>query len=213
MKFSKTSGIVAFVIIVAAISFYFSLSKTVSFSPEDSKYHFECTNNACTQVEGPGFNECSSPGALCGCIDTDTSADFPKGLNSKERGTARNTKESKTDFCSASGKILTEYSCEEGEVIFSQINCELVLGMVCQNGRCVSKSEAYAECTDSDKGSNYFTTGTVKQSGKVTQDYCRDEKTLGEIVCNSDENAILVELVDCSELGDYHCSGGACVRN
>jgi hypothetical protein len=205
-------GWAGFIIVLAimSVSAYYLFLAQPDLSPDENS-HVECINNSCVLIKGTGVNECSSPGSFCGCLDTDISSEFPDGSNPNERGTTRNSEDSKTDLCSVFGDTLTEYICQGNEIIETQIDCTLTPGLVCQKGRCLPEEEAYNECIDSDDGSNYFETGSASQAHRTVQDYCRNQEILGEIICDEEQKTILVELVDCSTLGDYKCRGGACV--
>lgn len=197
--------IVALVFISLIIIIFFSDS--LQLSPEET--HVECLNNTCTLVEGPGFNECSFPGSFCGCQDTDVKETNPDGMNPEQLGTTRNIKESKTDTCSVFGESIFEYICESGEVVKKEIDCTS-FGFVCQNGRCLSEEDAKKECVDSDDGSDYFAVGEASQGVEKVQDFCKDEETLAEIICDNIDKKMVVELVDCTSFGDYKCQGGRC---
>ncbi len=70
----------------------------------------------------------------------------------------------------------------------------------CQKGACVS----YANCNDTDGGMNFTVKGKVLTNDlRVYEDYCKDDQTLMEYYCSTDERAF-------SEKETCKCSAGAC---
>ncbi|MEK6819311.1 MAG: hypothetical protein AABY10_05255, partial [Nanoarchaeota archaeon] len=67
-------------------------------------------------------------------------------------------------------------------------------------------------CSDSDGGLNYVVQGTLTANGTITSytDFCLTTFNLREYYCNGGDMAST--SFNCSSLGSYTCSSGACVQ-
>ncbi len=102
--------------------------------------HKACLNNACTIVQGPGNDECTT-NTHCQqntCTDTDG------GLNYTIRGTVsgqyNGTNYTFTDYCFTVNDNLIEYYCGGTDFAMIQANCTIEVGpgSICQEGACTS---------------------------------------------------------------------------
>jgi hypothetical protein len=198
-------GLIAIIFLV-----FFFLSSSFSLSPPEQDTYLSCVNNVCTRVEGVGVNECHNEGSFCGCIDTDLDEHYPSGMNFFLQGTARNATSSQTDRCSVNGKLV-EYVCEDSEVLNFEIACESLGNYTCISGECFPDYLEFEECKDTDGGINYLVEGKVSNGKIRLADYCTKEGKLAEIYCPIATEEILIQLFDCSTLGNFICEYGECV--
>lgn len=64
-------------------------------------------------------------------------------------------------------------------------------------------------CTDSDGGTVIDVKGSISHDGAVSEDYCKDDYTLGERHCNN--NLKETSFFDCRERGFSSCKDGRCI--
>lgn len=202
---------IAILIILVLVAFY--ISNGVRFSPgEEIETYKKCINNTCTIIPGVGIDECSPEGSFCGCMDTDTEEKYPSGMNFFMQGTARNSTLSKTDRCSFEGNLV-EYTCKgSGEVISFEVSCESLGNYTCISGECFPDNREMEECADSDGGLNYPVDGYATNGKIRITDYCTDEGKLAEVYCSPASEEVLIEIFDCSKMGNYQCEHGKCIR-
>ena len=204
---SALSALAIVFLLVYLITGGFSFLQT-----EEKETFLSCVNNACTKVKGIGVNECSPQGSFCGCIDTDLSDDSTSGMNFFTQGTVRNASSSISDRCLVTGKLL-EYMCNGNEILDFEVSCESLGNYICADGECFPDYMESENCRDSDNGLNYLIDGRARNGNIMISDYCTSEGKLAEMYCSLESEEILIDLFDCSVLGNYVCEQGMCVSS
>jgi hypothetical protein len=204
-------GISGLMILAGIVLIFYSI-QGVQFSPQNDNSHLACIQNSCSLMEGAGPNECFSEGAFCGCVDTDAKNTSGSGLNFFKQGTTRNSTSSQTDSCLVSGK-LKEYYCGADEFIYSEISCESLGDYICFSGKCISTQSEEHQCTDTDGGISYMISGRANNGQMTIGDDCTADGLLSEAYCSPESEEVMVDLFDCSSLGNFVCEYGQCVSN
>jgi hypothetical protein len=99
---------------------------------------------------------------------------------------------------------------ENGEYLWA-VSCTDALGRTDVSEYRFLNVSLPSTCTDSDGGLNFLVRGTVWDllSNKTSQDFCSNNVALVEYYCSDGEAAF--ENFDCTTLGNYTCSEGACI--
>ncbi len=178
-------------------------------------------------ITGQTFN---SPATLRGCTEDDGGkvANVPgtNVLKFKEPGSTVFFYQNISDSC-VNATSVKEYSCGNNSVgkigyYDDIINC--AANYVCKNdakgrGYCGTSAPLYNTCVDSDGGQNFTLRGSVNftntQGGTFYgTDFCTSANNLTEYYCfdigGGNKNYGVVGF-NCSSLGNYVCSNGACV--
>jgi len=142
---------------------------------------YTCKDGAC--VEG------SSSAA---CNDTDG------GKNFSVKGSTSFGGNVYTDFCN--GSSVVEYYCQDSQGYSTTYNCPYG----CSDGICLAGGSTVS-CKDSD-GDNPDVKGTVIYNGKSYTDYCINNTSLNEFICDPSGQGTGTSTYNCPN----GCSDGAC---
>jgi hypothetical protein len=144
------------------------------------------------------------------CIDSDG------GMNFAVYGVTSNASWSQNDSCfvAYNGQvILEERLCDGNNIV--EVTTQCMNG--CVGGACVDNTTPpTGGCIDSDGGVNYYLKGTTSIYNNGVFNYSFTETcdwfgSLIESYCSVGNDSIASTSVNCSLLGNYVCSNGACI--